>query len=112
MGENFFSRLQHIWELFHNDASSDNNNKNPNNDKNTLAFVHGPTSPPPPVEEQDYLQNVFNNSYTYIVTLTFPASSLLSSYSRFHFSVSVTRYHDLFPVNASQLVVVKRSRDK
>lgn len=98
VGESFFSRLHHLWELLYNSSSNSlSNNKN---------------SPPPTGEDNNFLQNALNTSNYYIVTLTFPASALLTTYTRFHFMASVTRNHPLPPVNASQLVVVKSSRDK
>lgn len=113
VGENFFSRLQHLWELLHNNNSINDNNNNMNIEEkeNLYDFLH--SSPPPPVEEEDheFEQHFFNNNHTYIVSLTFPASILLTAHTRFHFSVSVTRSYQLLPVNASQLVVVMPSKD-
>lgn len=116
IGDNIFSRLHHLWELLHNTSNNDsssNQTKGISYTWHQFSPSHSSSSFLSPSEEGDsyFLNRVFNTSQHYIVSLTFPASILVSSYNRFHFSASV-KEHSTHPVNVSQLVVVESSRDK
>ncbi|XP_045139440.1 uncharacterized protein LOC123520860 isoform X2 [Portunus trituberculatus] len=120
-GENLFSRLQHLWELLHNTSSSDSSSssssssdKNLKNNPFTSSHFSLPFnkifSPFHMYDDSHFLHKVFNTSQHYIVSLTFPASTLVSTHKRFKFSASIKK-DPKHRVEASQVVSISSPRD-
>lgn len=121
LGENLFSRLQHLWELLRNTSSSDSSSSssssgriltksNPYTSHHFLPPLNRTSSPFYMHDDSHFLHKVFNTSQHYIVSLTFPASTLVATHKRFRFRASIRKDHK-HRVRASQVVSISSPRD-